>query len=79
MSARLGVGSPKEWLCTRIGALAGNSIARLTAPRIDRRVVDGVDPLHFVGDELIAPVEEQHEELLFVGEGLRHAAVVEHP
>ena len=32
--------------------------------RIDRRVVDGADLLQFVGDELVALVEEQHAELL---------------
>ena len=46
--------------------------------RIDRRVIDGAGLLHFVGDELVALVEEQDAELLLVGEGLRRAAVVEH-
>ena len=46
--------------------------------RIDRRVVDRAGLLHLVGDELVALVEKQDAELLFVGEGLRGAAIVEH-
>ena len=46
--------------------------------RIDRRVIDGADLLQFVGDQLVALVEEQNSELLLVGEGHRHAAIVEH-
>ena len=46
--------------------------------RIDRRMIDGAGLLHFVGDEPVALVEEEHAELLFVGEGLRRAAIVEH-
>ncbi len=46
--------------------------------RIDRRMVDGADLLQFVGDQLVALVEEQHAELLAIGEGLRAAAVIKH-
>jgi hypothetical protein len=45
---------------------------------LDRGVVDGADLLQFVGDELVALVEEQHAELLAVRKGLRGAAIVEH-
>ena len=45
---------------------------------IDRRVVDGADLLQFNGDALVALVEEQHAELLLVGEGHRRAAIAEH-
>src|ERR1019366_2966073 len=46
--------------------------------RIDRRVIDGADLLQFVGDQLIALLEEQHAKLLLVGEGHGGAAIVEH-
>ena len=46
--------------------------------RIDRRVVHGADLLQFVDDQLVALVEEQHAELLLVGERHRRAAIVEH-
>ena len=64
ISARDGVGSPDGWLCTRISAVADNSSALDHFARIDRRVIDGADLLQFVGDELVALVEEQHAELL---------------
>jgi hypothetical protein len=41
-------------------------------------MVDGADLLQFVGDQLVALVEEQHAELLLVGEGHGGAAIIEH-
>src|SRR6266540_1769957 len=42
--------------------------------RVHRRVIDGSDLLGFVGDQLVALVEEQDAELLLLGEGHRAAA-----
>ncbi len=46
--------------------------------RIDRGVIDGAGLLHLIGDELIALVEEQQPELLFILIGHRGAAIVDH-
>ena len=45
--------------------------------RVDRRVVDGADALHLVGDELVLLVEEKDAELLVVDVGHCRAAIVE--
>lgn len=44
---------------------------------IDRRVVDGANALHLIGDQRIALVEKQNPELLAVRVGHRRSAIVQ--
>jgi hypothetical protein len=46
--------------------------------RIDRRMIDGADLLHLIGDQLVALVEKQLAKLLLVGKRHAGAAIADH-